>query len=494
MILIVVPGVETYAGRLGTGLAAVNVAAGRGQAAGREFSHGWPMTYLRSVQTPKRPATGPLLSTSKGRDISWSDPAAWPAAGHSFEWNAPAFMLNLCLVVVFPLATGLATHAWIQRRGGRLRVRLIDLVGLTTAAALILGWHTIHVIQQRREAQTIAALQAKAKPIPGRRMVSTLRVSMDYAGPAWLERLVGNPRLLPRLWHVSGISGLQADLLTSSEWSQIRALPDLTSLAMVGRVSKFGMDCLAKCESLRDLQCEVSPEDVCRFARLHQLRSLEITSVSSLVEEVECLAGMSALEHLALNISSTKSEFDALRKRFPDIDIDWLGPRERGQPVFADAFSVLDERVERWHQQDNAPYLNRVVNQNGDVALDLTGVRLTSERLATLVEPSRSFTRLALGRVESPDEVIAFLEKCKSLIVLDAHGIPLRKEHLPPLLKLRTIEWLSINQGELSAKDVAALSVLPLQSLTIFNGDPAALHGIQEILKAHVEIVEPVKK
>jgi len=100
------------------------------------YEHGWPVRYS------KRPNDPPASIWKPWEDASW--------------FSTPALLWDAAVWLFVALVAALVAQQWRSRRRALWQPRLIDLIGLTTAVALAVGWVASQRIASRQERALIA--------------------------------------------------------------------------------------------------------------------------------------------------------------------------------------------------------------------------------------------------------------------------------------------------------------------------------------------------
>jgi hypothetical protein len=328
--------------------------------------HGWPKpwaatrrdTYVKSPLNPYLHFTQPPLSSPWP---GWTSADAWPykAAASRVHWGN--LLLDMVVAVAVLAAFGAATEFWLRRRGGPLRLRIIDLLAVTTVGALALGWYRyherVHGNEQRLTTQIMGNDWIMPSEIVGFRFdpveTGSARLLMSefrYCGPDWLILLIGNERLLPACRHryaakVQVTADWRNDIRELESWPYLQhvefaaALPSqaLATLEKLPRLDSLTIrtyqagthDYLLQRFDFQDAGGLVGPRDHSELARLH-LQRLTLQNQELLAEDVDRIVlQLSSLKVLTLiDPSITIAELNQLRDDHPWLTLEarWPAP------------------------------------------------------------------------------------------------------------------------------------------------------------------------
>ncbi len=332
------------------------------------YEHGWPWPHLvrctctevspspatlADVPQPKREASEPamqfavILRRWKGNDhqietpITWSNYDSWPFWSDHWRLNTPALLANLLVASALLAATIILTEIWVRRRGGFLRLRIVDLLAGFTVVAALLAWLEHHK-QLRQVEQRVARYFDDDSDRQTKR-----RCRLDtpkYYGPLWLERLAGSEVLITRFHHIQ-IAYLEPSELWEEDLRQLGRLPYLKSFHFPSGMPRDAIASIAELERLDRLHVALSdpdkigdaagksrtgfdPADCLGYADLPKLGKLHLQALTIrgpwvLAEDVEQLLQCSPnLEFLILQDPAiTPTEIAAIRERYPGVNL-----------------------------------------------------------------------------------------------------------------------------------------------------------------------------
>jgi hypothetical protein len=306
------------------------------------FEHGWPLpAFVRAKKTP-------LVVMAPVAPVSmvprWSKFASWPFEMDAWRvhWDYLAVDLVVLLLIVGVVAVLL--ERWIRRRGGLLRVRMVDLLVAVAVASVMLGWWQYHAAVKATETNIDALINEGHKY--NRR---PYRAYAEYQGPDWLRRLVGNAEYLPFCKHITHVALYRRDTWRR-DLEQLEDLPYLQHLSISSAMPRSALASLKRRGRLESLSYRmysppgetlpgsciqywlnadadpelIGPSDLAQLGDL-KLRELRIDGYMLIVDDlIRLLEGHKHLEQLSVGEASiTMDEYDDLQRRFSRVHIQW---------------------------------------------------------------------------------------------------------------------------------------------------------------------------
>jgi len=235
-----------------------------------------------------------------------------------------------------------------------------------TLACLLLGWWRTRT----REQSIIASMKTRGC-LAGNRL--------DYHGPDWLRRLVGNPTYLRFCFHVDYLNlNLNPSLLSADDYQNIRTFTDVRKVYCSGRLNRELVDSLASLPKLRSLDGEIYaysgtppepmqpmsgvellqrlprltslklgdswlvPSDLDVLAKMPYIETLQISGGHLFIEDLSRLNAAPALKTVFLRIAATNEELRAFQESLTSYQIKW------NEHLGVDSWEVTQLRISRW--------------------------------------------------------------------------------------------------------------------------------------------------
>ena len=388
----------------------------------REYSHGWPLEWLRRGKGyggPDWPAVGrsaqPLLYYSRpAYPVSWSAADAWPVSSDAREFHPGALGIDLLVAGVIVVVVALLVERRLRRGRSKLGFRLSDLVVLILLVSLGLGWWRWHVQAQRHE---LASLNGHG----GWRIVEGHfweeanvgiwnggGISAGYRGPRWLSKLLGSQLVIRCCQHVTFVS-VGVDTGASARLPDFSGLPWLETVELRGEDGRFDSSVVAgalkEAKGLKQV----------RFGRLLVFR-----------EDLEVLASLPTVESIEVGLAKiTQAELIGLRRDFPDIQ--FIESESIQLP------SDLDVSAARLDCMDSNAY-----DYQRDT-IDLTRINLDAETLAQLRPFASTVGELRFGPGIDSRDVLRYVEgfpELKCLVLYQGE-----------LTSVELLEWIRSQEG-----------------------------------------------
>jgi hypothetical protein len=464
------------------------------------WTHGWPLEYLRR---PFEQST--YLIGNEGLPVAWTSFAAWPQSGKHYYFNLSRLALDLLVGLAITAIAVAACEFWRRRRGG-FRVSILDFGVLATILCAILGCRQLHVHAGEREREMVGNIEGF--------QVGHISYgggwqgkAVQYCGPGWLQRLVGNSEFLPAFHH---ITGLNIDLRKSTGQEKYGDLSDLAYVRSVECRAKLtpklakSLSSLPRLETLQEysggysgkdpraepmltpghldpiqmlpllttlkaVQFRSTPHDLEVLATLQNLQTLQFNGKNLLVEDLTLLERFPSLKTVQLNISATNEEMEEFQATHPRFRLVW------DEEQCLDPWNAMQARLARWRGEVELPRPHSV-GFGGRSAedrdhLDLTGFLLTKERLTRLPKDLSEINSVFFGDVDTPATAVELLSRCGPIQSLNARRVTLSKQDFDQINfranKRRDLD-LSLQQGDMSVEDFCWLAKkLKLSSLII---------------------------
>lgn len=453
-----------------------------------EFIHGWPLTYCRRSSgyggkgwTRKRngpPAVIPVDGAFGWVDgCPWNLRAAWTFDSNESRWSPVAMVADFVLAVGGVAVAVLAVQTWIRRRGGRVRLRIIDLLALTTVVAVVAGWRQLHVTQHSREEAALETLRGWAPQGGGK-----LQHTWSYRGPEWLVRLAGSHRF-PYCFHLTyaQVFTENHDLLVATFLDDLKFVE---TLQIVGPLSSASVEAMATLPNLRELRLvnfsvsratgdSPTPRRMAETFRVMQqltrfegLEKLSLRDRGVLIEDVERLVKEIAVSQLDIaGISATIDEKNSFCRAHPKLSV----VASRGEPSTAAAealfWNTANRRLHRWAWEDSNQRSSELPASSLPRAtwgqLRLQGFELTPERIERLQRVLPECVSLKVGSGYSADQLASLLTSMHELESFDASDVDATSDLLRALARCKSLEMLSIRQGSAAVQDFTHLRNLP---------------------------------
>lgn len=442
------------------------------------WSHGWPVEYLR------RPfVQSTYLIDNNGVPVAWSSLAAWPQGGKVYAYNLLWLAVDLLIGAAIVAVMVVACEYWRRRRGG-YRVSMLDVGVLSTILCVIFGWRQYHLRAGERERAIIENVEGLE--VGHAVWQGWVGKAVNYCGPDWLQRLVGNAAYLPEFEHVTALAfdlrkhsaqeaydklgsfkyvtvvechGKLTDKLAKSlatlprletlqEYAggyggggDSRAEPMLTS-ANVGLLRK-----LPQLTTLKAVRFEIAPEDLEILAQLPNLQTLYFNGRNLLIEDLSPLDRFPALKTVHLNISATNEELQEFQANHSRYHLVWDEER------CLDAWTTMQLRLARWRGQVELPRPGSLhfSDQND---LNLSEILFTKERLKRLPQDLSEIDSVSFGDIDSPSTAVELLDRCGPIRYLDARHVAFSKRDFERIeFKPDDLVDLYLQQGAMSAAD-----------------------------------------
>ena len=297
----------------------------------RDFEHGWPARYAQ--RDSMRP-----VKTVPPRSPYWEETSAWTpwADVNAFDWTA--LILDVAFAIAAVVVATLAQW-WRSRRRVLWQLRMIDLLGLITAAGLTCGWIGHARLRFLEDEKLIQAHAEQPHSFS-----ASHYVDRDAVVPACLPASIreqyrlhfgqvvelhagGNADLAPRFRNLlvlrypdvdgrlreclARLPKLEAIDLCKCGWdtsdASLRDLPPLLTLRGVNLYDSDANDgdleWLAKCRNLERIcliDTEVTDAGLRHLSHLRRLRILDVSSEHLTDEACKTLSQISNLEELYL--------------------------------------------------------------------------------------------------------------------------------------------------------------------------------------------------
>ncbi|WP_152100529.1 hypothetical protein [Lacipirellula parvula] len=326
---------------------------------------GWPAPYAeiaRGFEGPGWPAYTDAVDPARS-SVSWWNKYAWPFEADAYQWLPRGIAYTLLILLAIPLLVATACELWIRRRGGRLRLKIVDLLVATTLLAGLLGWGASHrsrqfhetaVIEQLREAD---ALFENRFPLAGpfhhttysylarspwQRELSIFYhggVRYEHQAPFWLVRLCGSQRALSFYIHPTGII-VDPTRLSDDDWMLIEQLGTLEQLRFVDRLADGDVEKLSRLTGVRSLaldekrvgalayprQPTVGRElDLARISQLDHVEAVELAITGVKDEHLEKLLTLPNLQRIDMQglyvDDAERAKLEAFRDGHPELKI-----------------------------------------------------------------------------------------------------------------------------------------------------------------------------
>ncbi|WP_197528727.1 hypothetical protein [Aeoliella mucimassa] len=259
-----------------------------------------------------------LIPPVTHRCITWSNFDHWPLRSDSQQWYRVNLVLDSSILLGVTLVTLVGTEQWIRWRGGLLKFRLVELLGVLLLCSVALGWQQYH-----------ARLAQFEEGLTNELYASVGELNRELMAPLWLQKLVGYEPLLPDfLRHVTECRYLghtthgQAEELWQSDFKQLAKLDYLEELTL-----SLDAENTAK-KKLPDFSKAVLPAEP-----LLKVQKLAIDGTHFKHADLEALLNVVAVEKLFLtNHRLTSAEVQQLMDRHPNIQVCTTGSTERRDP------------------------------------------------------------------------------------------------------------------------------------------------------------------
>lgn len=441
------------------------------------WTHGWPVEYLR------RPfVQSTYLIDNNGVPVVWSSVAAWPQGGKVYAYSLLGLAVDLLIGAAIVAVMVAACEYWRRRRGG-YRVSMLDVGVLATILCMMFGWRQYHLRTGERERAIIENVEGLE--VGHAVWQGWVGKAVNYCGPDWLQRLVGNAAYLPEFEHVTALafdlrkhSAQEAyDKLGSFKYVTVvechgkltdklakslatlscletlheyaggygggggsRAEPMLTS-ANVGLLRR-----LPQLTTLKAVRFEIAPEDLEILATLPNLQVLHCNCRNLLIEDLSPLDRFPALKTVQLNISATNEELQEFQANHSRYQLVWDEER------CLDPWTAMHSRLARWRGEVDLPPSDLHFIDRDD--LDFSGILLTKKRLKRLPQNLSEVEWVTFGTVDSPDTAIELLNRCGPIRYLDARHVAFSKRDFERIeFKPDDLVDLYLQQGAMSAAD-----------------------------------------
>jgi hypothetical protein len=326
---------------------------------------GWPAPYAeiaRGFGGTGWPAYTDAVDPARS-NVSWWNKYAWPFEADAYQWLPRGVAYTLLILLAIPFLAATACELWIRRRGGRLRLKIVDLLVATTILASLLGWGASHRSRQFHETAVIEGLREadvlfeNRFPIAGpfhhttysfmARSLWQRESSIFYRGgvryehqaPFWLVRLCGSQRALSFYIHPTGIIVDPAQL-SDDNWALIEQLGSLEQLRLVDRLAEGDVERLSRLTGIRSLaldekrvgalayprQPTVGRElDLERLATLKHVEAVELAITGVKDEHLKKLLALPNLQRIDMQglyvDDAERAKLEAFRDDHPELKI-----------------------------------------------------------------------------------------------------------------------------------------------------------------------------
>lgn len=461
-----------------------------------EFSHGWPLTYARravgygGTDWPAAPAGGllPRVIYPDGLYASWSVPGAWLWRSDRIEFSQWRLLADIAIAIVVVGVAMMTVESWIRRRKG-LRFTLLDALVATTVVAAGFGWRQWHLVERRNEERivadlyTIAAGSSAARP----------PVRCTHDSMRWLSLLIGTPEVPTWKNHIREL-GVASANLAPDDWRPLGELRWLRTVRLWADPTGVQLKPLPQLRGVQELaiQPPTSPTadlsrqriDLGALAEMPNLKQLFLTSHYCTIDDLEPLLRSKTLDSVTLAIFVTDGEIARFKAehhpRFTLRRTRTIGSLSTVDPTIA--WHGLALRIARW-KADGAigtPLKGRSQLES----LDLSGIRMDAEKLASMTPIAPLVKWLSLGSVDVEDtqlsESLAYFSSLRGLDLGDRAATP---EFLRSLKNLHRLRSVTFRQGEVTAADIQQLYDLSeLEHVDIYRSSltPAEVWQIEQ--------------
>ncbi len=447
--------------------------------------HGWPFQYLR-----------------RSPYFVWPDPQASSSVPWELTQSVDEFRIGVLILDIGLVSSGLlilvGLAEWRRRRRRRSQFTLLDLLGLTTLTALVLGWWGM---QHRIDGEFQSHLAASEGRIHIEGETSTPR------SPLWLQVLVHDDRLLkaginepgmmrvvwsqsPNVdvqyvveyfpnridsvcvsdravglyhlgsnwqtsnpsfqlldWKWPSVLGADANPLNRDGLSRLSAISNLRSI-WIADASRIDDECLAELCTHKNLEgidlegAVVTAKGLSNLADLKRLRLLGLQSSSIEDDNVPQLANIKTLEELDLSQTwITDRGLDSLRalSALKYVDLRQTAVTDAGVATLKSALPKLTV-----HYESERPDLDKLAYDFGQVinhvsrTLNVSGWKIGDAELAGLGK----LTNLGYLNLNAPrvtDETLArvrSLTELQSLDIAESQISPAGLRHLEGMAHL----------------------------------------------------------
>jgi len=290
------------------------------------LEHGWPCAYLGRGVIQDTPLITDGWMAKTYEHIGWFYADSWPffADARTFRWWALAIDLAVGVLILGMVGTVIE---WRIRSGTRKwRFRILDAILITTVLALFLAPFAYHAHIQRLEGSSMLLAFRE----------DGILAKVDYNGPVWLRKLVGNKFFLPSMLHIEAIQIDPSDDWRK-EFAQLEKCPYLTEVTVehwlpLGAIpilkqnrnlKHLGLPDLAVADLLREEQGDL--HEPFQAEHIERLEPLELTSISLSgpgyqTAHVRQIAEYPAIQSIWLsNTLVSRDELELLRRDFPDV-------------------------------------------------------------------------------------------------------------------------------------------------------------------------------
>jgi len=337
-------------------------------------SFGWPLEYMRSPDFPPSPE---WTYRDWIYDVLvylpyWMEPRAWPIQQHIFQLNLLYLIIDLAIGMLIIWGLNKITKLSFFRppnteKKHRFSFSFRGLLTIVALLAFALSWYQTHAIDHFN---LKACLEQKIAS------VNQPWTNLEYQGPVWLRRLVGNDMYLYFCFHSNtlgittittsnnlnmfGITALgEGDELKRKlrliggcrrtevvnfygtppvEFLQtLNTLPKLKVLHLqnlgvfdrprrnVG-VTPDEIAALSDCSNLEVLTMtggNLQVDDLKQLSRLPRLECLEFQGNLIQIDDLSALEQFPSLKAVTLNVAASESEMQEFQRDHPNLIIDW---------------------------------------------------------------------------------------------------------------------------------------------------------------------------
>ena len=438
-----------------------------------EYEHGWPFAFARRAigfggkNWPKEgTSTKPRWSYPGKVGIAWSVPDAWPFSSDVSEWRVVALLTDCVIVAAIAIFAATMTERWIQRRKRLWRLRLFDLMALTTVVALFFGWRQWHLQQHRLEYELLVSMQearnshfSAAVPNFNSPMLSGDVVDTT---PAWLRRLLGTSEFTSWCRHLQSPPGWLLSKISEKSWGLLSQLKYIESADLRAEPSAEVLSKVSKIRPLRELNIQLYRGDanfdevlidLSPLASMPKLETLEIMCPYLLVDDLLPLLESRSLREVKLEEASImRSELDTFEQQH--VPRFTVSHKHNVTP-----WGVVYVQLARWMAEDRINYSQ--LSRLSVGTINLTGFDLTTDRLKRLEPVCDEISELTFGEGANLEGVLTFVLACPKLETLRLGDRLTSDEDLIALLRLRHLRMLAFRQANTSQECLARLVELP---------------------------------